>query len=95
MMINDSGLSRFFEQNGVTAFIPTTEALLTFDENRYGYDLTDRDAVRSLLLYHIGKYLPNKLVCVWGGGLALQVLYAFYIGIILLRMCISGLFFNI
>ena len=68
MMINDSGLSRFFEQNDVTAFIPTTEALLTFDEKRYGYDLTDRDAVRSLLLYHMGEYLPNTLVCVWGGG---------------------------
>jgi hypothetical protein len=68
MMINDSGLSRFFEQNDVTAFIPTTEALLTFDEKRYGYDLTDRDAVRSLLLYHMGEYLPNTLVCVGGGS---------------------------
>ncbi|XP_063437593.1 fasciclin-1-like [Mytilus trossulus] len=62
-MIEDTGLSLFFEQSHITAFIPTTEALLTFDEKKYGYDLTDRETVRSLLLYHMvkGTYLDSEL----------------------------------
>lgn len=58
-MIEDAGLSLFFEQSHITAFIPTTEALLTFDDKKYGYDLTDRETVRSLLLYHMGKWSGN------------------------------------
>ncbi|KAK3094302.1 hypothetical protein FSP39_000056, partial [Pinctada imbricata] len=53
--IQQHGLTSYFEQPNITAFIPSTEFFLSFDATMYGINMQDKTSAMELFLYHIGS----------------------------------------
>ncbi|KAJ8311436.1 hypothetical protein KUTeg_010791 [Tegillarca granosa] len=51
--IGRHGLSSYFDQQNITAFLPTDRVFRTYHSSVYGYNMSDTVTVESLFLYHL------------------------------------------